>query len=53
MEKAWQLITTTEMPIAEIFRQVGYIDRSNSTKKFKKYFGVTPAEARRQEEPED
>ena len=46
MEAAWRLLTTTDLPVAEIFQSVGYIDRSSSTKKFKKHFGLTPAEAR-------
>lgn len=46
MESAWRLITTTTQSVSDIFRLVGYIDRSSSTKKFKKFFGVTPSEAR-------
>ena len=46
MEKAWEMITTTDQSVSDIFRLVGYIDRSSSTKKFKKYFGITPSEAR-------
>lgn len=50
MDKAWEMITTTDQSVSEIFRLVGYIDRSSSTKKFKKYFGITPSEARNQPE---
>lgn len=50
MEKAWEMITTTDQSVSDIFRFVGYIDRSSSTKKFKKYFGITPSEARNQPE---
>ncbi len=46
MEAAWEMITGTDQSITDIFRMVGYIDRSSSTRKFKKYFGVTPSEAR-------
>lgn len=50
MEEAWKLLTTTDLSSADIFRQVGYLDRSSGTRKFKKYFGVTPGEVRHQEE---
>ena len=50
MEKAWEMITSTDQSVSDIFRLVGYIDRSSSTKKFKKYFGITPSEARNQPE---
>ena len=46
MRAAWDLICGTDRPIAEILHQVGYIDRSSSTKRFKQYFGITPSEAR-------
>lgn len=44
---AVELLTQTNLPIAEIVRKVGYVDNSSFTRKFKSCMGMTPAEYRR------
>lgn len=46
LEKARELISTTDMNIKQIVSMVGYYDESSFTRKFKKYFGVTPTQVR-------
>ena len=43
MEKAKELLVYTDMSIKDIFLNVGYIDTTNASKKFKAYFHVTPS----------
>ena len=49
MEKAKKLLSGTEKPIKEIIADVGYIDRASFAKKFKAYYGVSPAQYRSRE----
>ena len=41
--KAKELILNTNMKINDIAKQVGYADTSYFYRKFKKYYGVSPA----------
>ncbi len=43
MEKARELLATTSLGVKEIFRQVGYIDSTNASKKFKAIYNITPS----------
>ena len=47
MQRAEKLLTTTELPISEICRAVGYSDVSGFDRAFKKTFGVQPTAVRR------
>ncbi len=48
MEKARELLAETNLGIKEIFSQVGYIDSTNASKKFKAIYGITPSGYRTQ-----
>lgn len=46
LEKAEELLTQTDMTIAEITEKIGYDSPDYFTKSFKKYYGSTPSEYR-------
>jgi len=46
MEKASQLLTTTLLSIKEIMAMVGYNNRSNFLRHFRRYYDVAPSEYR-------
>lgn len=46
LEKAQELLISTDMDIAEIVLRIGYIDVSSFIRKFKAHFGVTPGKYR-------
>lgn len=48
LEKAMELLLTTELTISEISASVGYSDQSYFTKVFKKQTGISPSQFRRQ-----
>ena len=48
MKKAAALLEDTELSLSEIAQEVGCFDMSHFYKKFKKYFGQSPAEYRKQ-----
>lgn len=50
MEAAGELIRHTNMKIAEIARRCGYSDQHYFSFCFKKYYGISPLQRRRQEE---
>ncbi len=43
MEKARELLAETNLGVKEIFGQVGYIDSTNASKKFKAIYNMTPS----------
>jgi AraC-like DNA-binding protein len=43
IERARRLLASTDMPLNEIVRRIGYSDPSAFIRKFRKYIGVTPA----------
>ncbi|MDR1569266.1 MAG: helix-turn-helix domain-containing protein [Oscillospiraceae bacterium] len=47
MERAKILLRTTDLPVITIAQQVGYIDPSNFTRKFRTEVGETPGEYRK------
>lgn len=47
MERAGQLLATTFMSIKQIMADVGYYNKANFGRSFKKRFDVTPSEYRR------
>ena len=47
MENAAAFLKNTEMTIQQVSQEVGCFDVSHFTKKFKKYFGVTPTAYRK------
>ena len=47
MERAKQLLLSTDLPVAEVSEQAGYGDYRVFTKVFKKAEGVTPSQYRR------
>ncbi|WP_456288126.1 response regulator transcription factor [Paenibacillus sp. AK002] len=49
LEKAMELLLTTEFTISEISASVGYSDQSYFTKVFKKQTGISPSQFRRQD----
>ncbi|AYB42863.1 response regulator transcription factor [Paenibacillus lautus] len=49
LEKAMELLLTTELTISEISASVGYSDQSYFTKVFKKQTGISPSQFRRQD----
>ncbi|OIA99697.1 DNA-binding response regulator [Paenibacillus sp. LC231] len=49
LEKAMELLITTEHTISEISASVGYSDQSYFTKVFKKQTGISPSQFRRQD----
>lgn len=46
LERAKELLITTQQDVAEIVAQIGYIDVSSFIRKFKARFGVTPGKFR-------
>ncbi len=48
MERAKELLAASDLGIKEIFGQVGYIDSTNASKKFKAIYGITPSAYRTQ-----
>ncbi len=46
MEKAKELLCSTQLPIDGVAAAVGYVQRSSFEKKFKQHFGITPAKYR-------
>lgn len=46
MEHAEKLLATTDLSITEISLKIGCFDASHFTKKFKKYFGLSPSDFR-------
>lgn len=48
MQKARGLVEQTDMSIKDIFTAVGYVDKTNFSKKFKTYYGVNASELRKQ-----
>ena len=48
MKKAAELLSTTKLSVAEAAEQVGYINQSKFASVFKKQFGLSPLEYRRQ-----
>lgn len=53
LERARELLVTTQMDIAEIVAQIGYIDVSSFIRKFKARFGVTPGKFREQNQKDN
>lgn len=52
MEKACELLESTEQPLREIARRVGYADPFTFSKTFKTQYGISPSAYRRQKEGE-
>lgn len=52
LSHARELIRDTELSLAEIGEKVGYLNSSTFTTTFKKYYGISPSEYRKQEEGE-
>ncbi len=46
MEKAKALLLHTDISVKEVFKQVGYVDTTTASKKFKTMFHVTPSKYR-------
>lgn len=46
MKEAWRLLTATDMGMSAISQEVGCFDASHFYRKFKKYYGKTPAQVR-------
>ena len=46
LEKAKELLVSTNMDIADIVSRIGYVDVSSFIRKFKARFGVTPGKFR-------
>lgn len=49
LEKARELLTTTDLPVAEIAQRVGYCDHSSFRRKFKAQYGVSVSDFRREQ----
>ncbi len=47
MERACEFLRSTEMPVGEVVRRVGYADATSFIRKFKHEIGVTPAQYRK------
>ncbi len=50
MEKARELLATTDLGVKDVFSQVGYIDSTNASKKFKAIYNITPSAYRSAEQ---
>ena len=50
LEKARELLTATDLPVAEIAQRVGYCDHSSFRRKFKAQYGVSVSDFRREQE---
>jgi AraC-like DNA-binding protein len=46
MAHASELLATTQLPVKQIARRVGYDDPSQFSKAFKRTYGVSPSELR-------
>jgi AraC-like DNA-binding protein len=46
--KAKQLLSENDKPLKDIISEIGYYDVSSFIRKFKKHFGITPNEYRKQ-----
>jgi AraC-like DNA-binding protein len=46
MSNAMALLATTDLPVREVARRVGYGDHSQFSKAFKRTYGVSPSQAR-------
>ncbi len=46
MQKAWDMITSSDMPISQITFEVGFTELSNFSRAFKRYFGDSPSNIR-------
>jgi AraC-like DNA-binding protein len=46
MRRAAQLLATTDLPVKEVTRQVGYRDASQFSKAFRRAYGVSPSQFR-------
>ena len=46
MARAAELLVSTDIPVKEVARRVGYQEPSQFTKAFKRVYGVTPSEFR-------
>ena len=53
MAKARELLTTTDLPVTEIARQVGYADRLYFSRRFHALHGLSPSQFRSQEGADD
>lgn len=47
MKKAAELLVITQLSVAEVAEQVGYVNQSKFASVFKKQFGLSPLEYRR------
>ena len=47
MEKAHELLLTTDLTVRTIMETVGYVDKASFSRKFKAWFGVSAQELRR------
>ncbi len=47
MERACELLRSTEMPVGEVVREIGYADATSFIRKFKREIGATPAQYRK------
>lgn len=52
LKKARELLLTTDIPVAKVFQQVGYVSRNNYSQKFKDFFGVSASDMRRNKQME-
>ena len=50
LEKARELLTATDLPVAEIAQRVGYCDHSSFRRKFKAQYGASVSDFRREQE---
>lgn len=46
MERARELLTTTDLSVQEILEQVGYNDENNFRKRFREFYGQNPSDMR-------
>ena len=46
LHKAQELLANTDLPLGDILPEIGYIDKTGFTRKFKANFGMTPMEYR-------
>ncbi|MNV96405.1 Arabinose operon regulatory protein [compost metagenome] len=51
LDKAKELLAHTTQPIAEIGRSVGFPSENYFTKTFRKHFGLTPSQYRKEQLP--
>ena len=53
LEKARGFVILTDMPLEAVGRMIGYRDHSSFARAYKKRYGLTPSEDRRQRGPEE